>query len=88
MSKYRFFVLQPIVGNNLLISDPDLVHQVRNVFRMKAGDEVILLDNSGFEYKTKIGSINKNEISFTVLKKENVSWSPKKDLWLFYFIRN
>ncbi len=76
MRLHRFFVGDIInsfikEGDRFDISDSDLVHQWKKVFRLKTGDNVILFDGSGFEYVCKIENMSKDsvEISTGTAKK-------------------
>ncbi|MDE1975115.1 MAG: 16S rRNA (uracil(1498)-N(3))-methyltransferase [Patescibacteria group bacterium] len=55
MRLHRFFTPEPI-GNRseLTIESRELVDQLRRVFRLKAGDEIVLFDGSGSDYKGAI----------------------------------
>lgn len=45
----RFFVDgRSFLGNKVLITDKDLIHQITRVLRLKIGEQIVLLDNSGF----------------------------------------
>ncbi len=58
----RFFI-QPeqIVGPRITISGED-VHHIATTLRMKTGDELLLCDGQGAEYKVNINRISKYEI--------------------------
>lgn len=59
----RFFVDFKIDDNQRVeLADEELLHQLILVFRVKLGDGIILLDNSGFEYVGIIKGISKKEI--------------------------
>jgi 16S rRNA U1498 N3-methylase RsmE len=45
----------------ITVTDPELIHQMVNVFRFKTFDKVILFDGSGFEYEAEIILISKKE---------------------------
>lgn len=57
MRLHRFYSSE-IVGNRteLTITDRELVHQLRHVFRLRAGDSIIIFDGSGSEYTCVIAS--------------------------------
>ncbi|MEI6345678.1 MAG: RsmE family RNA methyltransferase [bacterium] len=74
MKLQRFFVhksLNEPIGDRreLHIHDEALVHQLKRVFRLHAGDSVILLDNTGFQYTAEIVSLEKTEGVFHVLER-------------------
>ncbi len=68
MRLHRFYVREalPPAGGNMIveIDSPELVHQIRNVFRMKVGDKIIIFNGTGFDYECKIDGFEKrNKIS-------------------------
>jgi 16S rRNA (uracil1498-N3)-methyltransferase len=84
MKLQRFFIKQELKeGNEVNINDVDFVHQIFHVFRKKVGDEVVLLDNSGFEFLAEIVSLNKKEVSLRILNKKKVLNICKNEVVLF-----
>ena len=74
MKQHRFFINHKITDNTELISisDLDIIHQVKDVLRLKIGDSIILLDGSGIEYHGRIKDILKKELIISkVLIKDN-----------------
>lgn len=74
MKLQRFFVhksLNEPIGDRreVHLHDEALIHQLRRVFRLHAGDSVILLDNTGWQYTAEIVSVEKSEGIFRVLEK-------------------
>lgn len=74
MKLQRFFVhksLNEPIGDRreVHLHDEALIHQLRRVFRLHAGDSVILLDNTGFQYTAEIVSLEKTEGVFHVLER-------------------
>jgi 16S rRNA (uracil1498-N3)-methyltransferase len=68
---YRFFVHpENIIGDSFIDNDKDLVNQIKNVFRLKKGNTITVLDNSGYEYQVEIKELNKNSVVGVVLKKD------------------
>lgn len=74
----RFFV-QTIDG---VLSD-DIVHQCLHVLRLRNGDQIILLDNTSYEYLVEIKSDRKNELTYTVLEKRLNPSEPSVHVHLF-----
>lgn len=87
MRLHRFFIGQKILeSGEITLTDKNLIHQWGKVFRLKAGDRVILFDGTGFDYVSEIVSLNKNEGVLKVVEKipnENI---PKKAIHLFQSI--
>lgn len=66
----RFFVGPECCTENfVLVYDPQIIHQITNVLRMRSGDECIFLDNSGFEFLSEITSLDEKEIRAAILEK-------------------
>ncbi len=84
MKLQRFFIENELSeGREVIITDADFVHQVFHVFRKKVGDEIILLDNSGFEFLSEIISLNKKEVNAKVLNKKPVENICNNEVVLF-----
>lgn len=57
MRIHRFFIKQQVGTNKKLkIEDMDLVHQWRKVLRFQVGQEMILFDNTGWEFRAVLSS--------------------------------
>lgn len=53
----RFFTDQPITDSYIYLSEAES-HHIKNVLRMRRGDEVIICDYAGAEYKGKIEELD------------------------------
>lgn len=53
----------------VMVTEPRLIHQIKNVLRMQPGDQCVFLDNSGFEFLSEITRLDEKEITATVLEK-------------------
>jgi len=60
----------------------DTAHHLINVIRLELNEEVLLLNGSGLQVKTKVQQISKREILLTQLDYQNVSRNFKMDLAL------
>lgn len=67
MSDLRRFFVKKIVSP-LTIEGEEFYHAV-NVLRIKENEEIIVCDNSGYEYIAKVDKINKKDVSATILEK-------------------
>ncbi len=87
MKLQRFFINEKIVaGESLNVSDKELTHQIRKVFRMKAGDKVGLLDKNGQALEATVASFGKDEVSFDVSAVPVSVFLPTKKVTLFVCI--
>ncbi len=83
MRIHRFYINIPISGKTFDVTDRDLVHQWKNVFRYNVGSQVIVFDGSGIDYHCIISSLRGLGATLTVIrevKKEDKE--PRKNIWL------
>ena len=78
---HRYF-LTDINDNIATVTDSEAVHLCR-VMRIKSGDEVILCDNSGFDYRAAAKDISEKLITFDVIEKTKNEAEPTKDLVVY-----
>lgn len=84
MKLQRFFVRNKAkVGEDLVVADPSLSHQLSRVFRMKAGDRVVLFDGDGFEYTSTIGALRRDGAVFHVVESAPSIALPSVALHLY-----
>ena len=88
MRLHRFFINQNIAElfkqkDSFDISDKDLVHQWKNVFRYNVGSQVVVFDGNGTDYLCLISSLRNLGATVEVLqKKPTTSISERKNVWL------
>lgn len=94
MRLHRFYVSKPLGdAPRYTLQDARLIHQWRDVFRMKVGptsprlrgarDSVILFDGSGEDFECEIISLAKNEAEMKIIEKKK-GIMPEKEIWLFF----
>jgi 16S rRNA (uracil1498-N3)-methyltransferase len=68
---HRFFVAPELVRQpGAIITLPkELAHQFRDVLHLQAGEQVMLLDNSGDEILASVASVNKNAVVVQLLER-------------------
>jgi len=81
----HFFVDHDISGSHLAISDGDLLHQMKNVLRVRVGEEFIFLDNKGIKAKAVVESVDKKAIVVKLSEKETCSY-PNRHVRLYIAI--
>jgi len=60
-----------------------LTHQIRDVLRLKPGDRVILLDNSGWEYQVEVGEVRRERVAGHILQKSLAASEPRTKITLY-----
>jgi 16S rRNA (uracil1498-N3)-methyltransferase len=79
MSKtiHRFFVPAKAIGEtHAVLTDNETVHQISRVLRMHPGDPLILLDNQGHEFLSRINEISKREVKIKIEEKRDIATEP------------
>jgi 16S rRNA (uracil1498-N3)-methyltransferase len=82
MRLHRFYISTPITEDSFDISDKDLVHQWRNVFRYNVGSQVIIFNGSGTDYLCMISSLRSSGATLAVIKERKIDNLLRKNLWL------
>ncbi len=79
MRLHRFYIgdIFPI-GRTITISDSELIHQWKNVFRMKEKSQAILFGMGHMEYTCILLSIDKKTAMFEVIHKELGKYAKKE----------
>ena len=80
MSGYRrFFVSE--CRDQVIIEGEEFRHAI-NVLRIKEGENIILCDNSGWEYLSVVSKINKKDLVVDVLQKQASNTEAKAEVIL------
>lgn len=80
---HRFFVPPSWVqGNEVTITGPQ-AHQIARVLRMRPGDGVIVLDNSGWELEVQLVSVDRTMVKGEVLHRKLSGGEPRTKISLY-----
>jgi 16S rRNA (uracil1498-N3)-methyltransferase len=77
----RFFVLSPILGPRVSLTDAE-AHHVTQVMRGKVGDAVLLFDGSGAEFTARIARLSRHAVELEVLSRQEVNRELPRELTL------
>lgn len=84
MRLHRFFIEQKIAPNaRVVVRDERLLHQWRDVLRLKAGNEVVLFDGFGDDHRCELATLLRNEAVCVVRDSSPASAPPSLELCLF-----
>lgn len=84
MRLHRFFIEEHLRNKSeISIFDEEIIHQWKDVFRLRSGDKILLLDNTGFEYITEVVLLAKGKADLKIIDRSAVSHMPTKELWLY-----
>lgn len=80
---YHFFVQHENIFDDSIIIDGDDVNHIKNVLRMKVGEQVLLSSGDNYDYLCEIDNIDDNRVVSRIIeKKENTNELPCK-VYLF-----
>ncbi|MBX4198161.1 16S rRNA (uracil(1498)-N(3))-methyltransferase [Candidatus Parcubacteria bacterium] len=84
MRLHRFFIEEQLRNKReITIFDEEVIHQWKDVFRLRTGNQLILLDNSGFEYIAEVVLLAKGKAELKIIDSSANTNDPKREVWLF-----
>jgi 16S rRNA (uracil1498-N3)-methyltransferase len=79
----RFFVEPALLQSPDVDLPPDIVYQLVHVLRSRTGDPLILLDDTGWEYRAEITRISLRQVRAVIQGKTQSSTEPRLRLVLY-----
>lgn len=86
MRLQNFFIGQKLKDSKtgeVLVADPEKVHQWLRVFRFKPGDKVVLLDDSGFEFESQFTALSPGGATLQILEARENTKGSAQEVFLF-----
>jgi 16S rRNA (uracil1498-N3)-methyltransferase len=83
MNMYRFFVPSEWLETDHVTVTGTLVHRLRNVLRLRPGDRVLLLDNSGWEHEVELREVSSQRIEGQVVHKSVATGEPRTKITMY-----
>ena len=80
---HRFFINPERIAGDVVEFPPDLSRQMDRVLRMSAGDPVIALDNTGYEYDVTLSSVDSDLTLGRITGRSLGSGEPRFHLTLY-----
>lgn len=85
MKTHRFFVDSNIkLKGEITLSDREVIHQIKDVLRLKAGMEIILLDGNGTEFHGELTLVSKDGIKVNEISIKKSSNNSKIKMNLYF----
>ncbi len=82
MRLHRFYIEEDLAGRDeIALREEAVIHQLRDVFRLSAGDKVILYCGDGFDYVFDIKMLSKKEVEL-VKESSTKNFIPTKKVTL------
>jgi 16S rRNA (uracil1498-N3)-methyltransferase len=80
---HRFFVPPAsIQGHQVLMSGPQ-AHQIARVLRLRPGERIVVLDNSGWEIETELSAVDPQAVRGRVVSRRLASGEPRTKISLY-----
>ena len=83
MTTHRFFIPPEWINERQVTLVEDVAHQIRNVLRMRVGDRLIVLDDSGWERDVELGRLAKNVVMGHVVEERLAPGEPRTKVSLY-----
>ena len=64
---YHFYTEKSNISEDTIIITGEDVNHIKNVLRMKEGEEIIICDSEGTDYHTRIKSLDRDEVIAEIL---------------------
>ena len=80
---HRFFVDPECIWESSAVVVGPVARQVARVLRMRPGDPVILLDNTGWEYMVRLESVSSTRLDGVVIEKRRGTGDPSVLITLY-----
>ena len=83
MSTHRFFIPPEWIDEQQVTLVEGTAHQIRHVLRMRAGDRLIVLDDSGWEREVELIRLTKNVVIGHVVEERLATSEPRTKISLY-----
>lgn len=80
---HRFFVPQECIEDDSVTLDGAVAHQLANVLRARPGDEIAVLDGSGWEHTVTLEQISAREVLGRVTERVPSAGEPEVEITLY-----
>ncbi len=80
---HRFFIPPEWISQSEVIIIGEQAHQMRSVLRLKYGDRIVVLDNSGSEYEITLVDITVKQVTGKIVEKRLSSGEPTVEITLY-----
>ncbi len=83
MTIHRFFIDPKSIKAEKVFLHNDMAKQIIKVLRLKKGDKIVVLDNSGSEFLVRLDEIISGQVIGTIIKKKKNNAEPKTFITLY-----
>lgn len=83
MTVNRFFISASDLEGDRVRLSPEQSHQVHHVLRLRPGDAIVVLDDSGIEYDVTLTAVEKRQAAGQVTSRRQARGEPTAQVTLF-----
>lgn len=80
---HRFFIPPEAIREKRVLLRGAVVHQIRDVLRMRTGEEVVLLDNSGWAHRAELQMVDQDVVRGRVVDSWQLETEPRTHITLY-----
>lgn len=81
---HRFFVPKENISVQQVILSREQAHQICNVLRLRVGDRIVVLDNTGYEYDVTLKEVAADRAIGQILQKWPSTGEPSTQITLYH----
>lgn len=83
MAVHRFFIPPNWIGEDGVVLSALVAHQIRNVLRMRPGDHILVLDNSGWAREVELREVGLKQVVGKVVRRMLAQGEPRTKITLY-----
>ncbi len=83
MTPHRFFITPEQIQGESIILSGDQARQITSVLRLREGDHILVLDNSGWQYEAKLISAESTQVVGSIVSKQKECSEATVNLTLY-----
>ncbi|KPL24445.1 MAG: hypothetical protein AMJ93_02330 [Anaerolineae bacterium SM23_84] len=80
---HRFFIPPSWIQENTVTLSGKVVHQIRDVLRLRVDDSIVVLDDSGWEYQVRLVEVGRERLSGLIERKVLGRTEPRAKITLY-----
>lgn len=66
---HRFFISPEWIHQERVVITGRLVHQLRDVLRLRGGDHIVVLNDTGWEYKVELARVSRDHVAGVICER-------------------
>jgi len=79
----RFFITPDSVRGEHITLHDSIAHQIQRVLRLRAGERIVVLDNSGAEFEVELLSVRSDEVTGRLIARTTSRTEPRVRITLY-----